>query len=148
MIERVLRDFAFAKWLEQLRRPESKKHTLRLFPEDAEKDDHETACCLGHACKAIIPNRIKWREGDDGVGPAWVADGIGTYLPPTVAKLLNITRRGMFITEHRSGQGVTYKKLTEINDFTSMSPQEIADVIEEKYRNNEFVPRQQGVISE
>ena len=147
MIERVLRDFAFAKWLEQLRRPESKKQMCMLFLNDVENVNHETACCLGHACKAIIPDDIKWRDAIGHGNEGWTADGIAGYLPRVMQELLDIGQDGEFLTGFNVPLGRVHKTLSSINDCTALTPQEIADIIEEKYRNNDFVPHQQGDVS-
>ena len=137
-------DEARQKWLAQLRSPDAKKTTGKL--EDF--DDRRKRCCLGHACHALGESR---RESISGHGKAVVQYGYDRalyQLPDSAAELLDITTSGRFknaITVKHTVSGYEgfsrlMTCLSDLNDDTTLTPSEIADVIEEQFKTDNFVP--------
>ena len=131
------------KWLDQLRDPEAGKTTEKL--ESSVKSNER--CCLGHACHALGSDReacadgIVYYDGEEGI------------LPRSVEQKLNITHRGDFkepiIVKFMKREDLPYglrpygterqvSDLIEVNDFTELTPQQIADVIEDQFRTGNF----------
>ena len=145
----ITRDYAFKKWLSVLRDPKSKKHVGSL----ESLHDSNTRCCLGHACHALHSNKTIF---EDKV--CYGAEKEYTFLPQKIAKLLNITPDGEFATPiHISRDysnidsdenvdedinylptSIGYNDLVSLNDDTILSPAEIANIIEEQYKNKNF----------
>ena len=139
------------KWLAQLRDPESKKTTEKL--ESSIKSNER--CCLGHACHALSADREAFADG------IVYYDGEEGILPRSVEQKLNITHRGDFkepitvrfmkrvdlpVGIRPYGTEIEANDLIEVNDFTDLTPKEIADVIEEQFRTNNFCPSWPGPI--
>ena len=124
-------------WLEQLRSPEAKKAQGKL--EDPDKPDHR--CCLGHACHILGLLRVvkipEWRAnecvfyGDGGWDSSW--------LPIEAREKLNVSLKGSFKTPV-TVDGITVNALSVVNDYTKLSLSEIADVIEEQFAADNFLP--------
>ena len=130
-----------AKWLAQLRSPKAKKTTLKL--EDFKKPNKR--CCLGHACHALGIKR-EVLESNYSLGNSIVHyENEPTYLPEEAYEKLDITSEGRFVTPveldhiHKYYKGDVYKNLARINDHTALTPAEIADVIEEQFKANNFI---------
>ena len=129
------------KWLDQLRDPESKK--ARGMLEDSK--DKNSRCCLGHACHALGIER-----DEDKKYSVIYYDCEDTNLPFGARNALDIDGRGSFkepvnITSvhHNSLTSVhedymTAYDLIDINDETDLTPQEIADVIEDQFNTGNF----------
>ena len=124
-------------WLEQLRSPEAKQAKGKL--EDVSAPDHR--CCLGHACHILGLPRVVKRETE------WAAKelvfygkdyGESSWLPLEARQKLNISLKGSFKTDVKVG-GISVNALSVINDYTKLSLSEIADVIEEQFKNNNFM---------
>ena len=126
MIKAVLRDFAFDAWLKQLRKPESGKHQRALFS----PFNKNHACCLGHACIALIPDMLEVNS----VGAYSGADGSCNTLPQILQEFLDILPSGNFeeAVVLRADM-VPCGSLAGVNDYTDLTPQQIADVIEAQY---------------
>ena len=139
------------KWLDQLRDPQARKTTEKL--ESSVKPNER--CCLGHACHALGSDReacadgIVYYDGEEGI------------LPRSVEQKLNITHRGDFkepiIVKFMKREDLPYglrpygterqvSDLIEVNDFTELTPQQIADVIEDQFRTGNFSPSWPGPI--
>ena len=123
------------KWLAQLRDPESKKQAGKL----ESLDDSNARCCLGHACHALgIERWVEYHE-----------DKIVTYdfrttnLPGSACNMLNIDILGEFKKEVLVN-GNFYRSLTEINDLTDLTPQEIADIVEDQFENDNLKEPYEG----
>ena len=121
-----------AKWLAQLRSPEAKQWTGEL----ESRDEPNKRCCLGHACHALKAERS---YTDDIVYYGWGQDMDSSTLPYSVAKKLNINNSGAMINSYVHGLDV-YSGLTIINDSGVFSLSEIADIIEEGFKKNNFYP--------
>ena len=95
-----------AKWLAQLRDPKSKYWMAEL----ESIDDPNKRCCLGHACHALgaiknvdYENEVRYTFGDD-----WDV----AYLPPGIAKMLNITNDGKLRQPYQvTPGGIHYENL-------------------------------------
>ena len=74
-----------AKWLAQLRDPESKMWIGEL----ENIDDRNKRCCLGHACHALQAARIEDFESNE-VKYIFEHDWQTSYLPLGIAEKLNI----------------------------------------------------------
>ena len=121
-----------AKWLAQLRSPEAQQWTGEL--ESLREPDRR--CCLGHACHALGAERS---YTDLTVYYGKGRDMDSSTLPYSVAKKLNITNSGAMINSYVHGNDV-YSGLTIINDCGVFSLSEIADIIEEGFKTNNFYP--------
>ena len=116
------------KWLAVLRDPESKKVTSIL----ESTGDPNARCCLGHACHALSLKRTMYDKS------RYVYyDYEFRQLPLRACEALEIDTNGSFkepivIKDHN------FYGLTGVNDGTSLTPQEIADVIEDQFKNNNF----------
>ena len=123
------------KWLEQLRKPESEKTYSKL-----ERYDNPNArCCLGHACHALGIEReeIKYYGEEHGVTYGNEHD----VLPKEAAEMLDITLSGSIREEVRidgfqNGRPRYFVTLTTLNDKTELTPQQIADIIEDLFLKN------------
>ena len=117
------------KWLSVLRAPESKKALGVL----ESSEDPNARCCLGHACHALGLKRT------EPAGSRYVHyDSKSQWLSKNARRALRIDSTGYF----RKPIIINGKKLTnlsQVNDWTSLTPQEIADVIEDQFDNNNFV---------
>ena len=129
-----------AKWLAQLRSPEAKKTTLKL--ENPKKPNNR--CCLGHACHALGIQR-EVLESKNTVNGWMVHYGEqASYLPDEASLKLAILCNGEFVNEikidhiHSYYANIEYKNLAQINDHTELTPAEIADIIEEQFKANNF----------
>ena len=118
------------KWLSQLRDPESKKETGQL----ESLDDSNTRCCLGHACHALGIKRLVESYAHEQEKVV-TYDFQNTNLPYSACNMLNINVLGEFKKEVLVN-GKYCQSLTEINDFTDLTPKEIADLIEEQFKEN------------
>ena len=119
-----------AMWLTQLRSPEAEQWTGEL----ESLDEPKKRCCLGHACHALQAER-SYTEN-------WVYYGSGrdmqsSTLPYSVAEKLNITPDGELFNCYVHGNDV-YGALTIINDSGVFSLSEIADIIEEGFKEGNF----------
>ena len=128
------------KWLAQLRSPEAKKTTLKL--ENSKNPDHR--CCLGHACHALGIQR-EVLESQNTVNGWMVHYGEQTsYLPDEASLKLAILCNGEFVNEikidhiHSYYANIEFENLAQINDHTELTPAEIADIIEEQFKANNF----------
>ena len=126
-----------AEWLAQLRSPEAKKAQGKL--EDPEKPDHR--CCLGHACHVFGLRRVvkvvEWKSrecvfyGETHEEASW--------LPYEARQKLNISLKGSFKAVV-AVDGITVNALSVVNDYTKLSLPEIADLIEEQFEADNFLP--------
>lgn len=148
-IERVLTDFARAKWLATLADPSSEKTTGKL--ENFAKPNER--CCLGHACHALAPK-------------SRVVEGTVVYyevqydkvLSPRMCRTLGITNTGGFkkhlmskeisvfkgdpdeFTSSRSNRKRDYYvSLAGVNDGTNLTPQEIGRLIADQFERDNFI---------
>ena len=123
-----------AKWLAQLRSPEAEQWTGKL--ENYEKPNKR--CCLGHACHVLKAKRSQVNSlheviyGDGN-------DANSAVLPHSVAEKLNITTDGELFNCYVHGNDV-YGALTIINDSGVFSLSEIANIIEEGFKEGNFYP--------
>ena len=123
-----------ARWLAQLRSLEAEQWTGEL--ENYDKPNKR--CCLGHACHVLQTKRKKI----DSLHKVIYGDGYdanGSTLPHSVAEKLNITNDGELIKCYVHGNDV-YGALTIINDSGVFSLSEIADIIEEGFKKDNFHP--------
>ena len=127
----LVRDFAFAKWADVLKDPESGKATTQLFS----TEDITIACCLGHACRALDPDCIYL---DDDYG--FLAEGQFEVLPHHLAELLGINPRGDFKCAVPYGAN-THISLSDLNDHSSIRPADIAHVILSQYKFGNFMTK-------
>lgn len=141
-------------WLNYLRRPESRRAKGRL----ENPVDVEHRCCLGHACAAfsisgIVPieRRVCNTKGTLSGRMFPVVfygkreDWSENKLPYFIAKMLDITTEGKFRKEVKIGNIFTtmygkFDSLVPMNDDIDISPQQIADVIQEQFEKDNFVP--------
>ena len=133
-----------ALWLEQLRRPESEKATGML--EDGEYEN--ARCCLGHACYAL---GIECEEEAIEIGGVLHTrvyyDHNYEVLSDEVAEMLDIDPNGHFeraveISDYYPDL-VQYNEflcLSDLNDRTDLTPQQIADVIEDQFVKGNMSP--------
>ena len=119
-----------AMWLTQLRSPEAKQWTGEL----ESLNWPEKRCCLGHACHALQAERS---YTDCYVYYGSDNDVESSTLPYSVAEKLNITNDGEMINCYVHGNDV-YGELTKLNDSGVFSLSEIADIIEEGFKKNNF----------
>ena len=127
------------KWLAQLRDPKSKKAIGKL--EDLK--NHNKRCCLGHACHALgVTRDIDTYTDRVSYDERW------GKLPESACRKLNIDRIGRLKNEilapNRDSNNSYYGNLTMLNDETKLTPQEIADVIEEQFERDNFIPFMYG----
>ena len=122
-----------AMWLAQLRSPEAKKAQGKL--EDPDKSNYR--CCLGHACHILgVQRKI--------AKPEWRANQCvfygceNSWLPLEAREKLNVSLKGSFKVPI-AVDGITVNALSVINDYTKLSLSEIADVIEEQFKNDNFI---------
>ena len=115
------------KWFGVLRDPESKKAVNKL----ESYTDKNARCCLGHACHALGIERkvMKFANG------IIVYENKSDTLPFSVCNMLNIQNTGKFKKEVLVGDE-PYWSLSRINDNTDLTPQEMADVIEDQFEND------------
>ena len=117
------------KWLTVLRDPESKK--TRGVLESSE--DENARCCLGHACHALGIPRIA--PSDSGY---ILYHSESKSLPMYARRALMVSRCGVFknsiVIDNKE-----FNNIAQVNDMTALTPQEIADVIEDQFDNNNFV---------
>ena len=125
-----------AQWLAQLRSPEAKQARGKL----EDPDDPNKRCCLGHACHILGLERTvkkpEWRASDcvfygKNCGEA-------SWLPREACKKLNVSLKGSFKVPV-AVDGITVNSLSIINDYTKLSLSEIADVIEEQFKADNFL---------
>ena len=120
------------KWFGVLRDPESKKITNKL--EDPE--DTNARCCLGHACHALgIEREVEFDPRKESHSVCY--DSSSIVLPDTVAYMLNITNVGDF-KKTIYVKSIPVSNLTQANDDTNLTPAEIADLIEDQIKNDNF----------
>ena len=117
------------KWLAVLRAPESKKHRAAL----EKPTDPNARCCLGHACHALDIKKSK--ESESGY---IYYDGELGILPKKAQKKLRVNPKGTFKNPVRIN-GIDLFDLVYVNDDTDLTPQEIADVIEDQFENDNFL---------
>ena len=123
-----------AKWLAQLRSPEAKQWTGEL----ESYDEPNKRCCLGHACHVLETERsVSLYNREVFYGSERDMDS--STLPYSVAEKLNIMNSGAMINAYVHGNDV-YSGLTIINDSGIFSLSEIADIIEEGFKKNNFYP--------
>ena len=119
-------DEAWDLWLKQLRDPSAKKAIRQL--ESAKTGGR---CCLGHACFVLLPPQSRETNQYDEV----LYDGYKALFPPSLAKLLNVTRGVKFvhpIVISKDGDEVEVISITGINDGTDYTLFQIADILEEQ----------------
>ena len=119
-------------WLAQLRSPEAKQWTGEL----ESLVEPEKRCCLGHACHVLQAERS---ETDHWVYYGSGRDMQSSTLPYSVCEKLNILNDGEFINFYVHGTD-DYSALTSLNDSGVFSLSEIADIIEEGFKKNNFYP--------
>ena len=117
------------KWFEVLRDPGSKKHIGRL--------EHNSLrpyarCCLGHACHALDIERQEWDKGD-----LILYGGCETILPQEAADKLGMNAAGQF-KKPVIFDGIGFLDLASLNDNSDIGLEEMANVIEEQFKNNNF----------
>ena len=125
-----------AKWLTQLRDPESKL----LIGELESIDDPNKRCCLGHACHALEAERTLDFTGQE-VYYSCGNDRDMAYLPLGIAEKLNITNNGKLRKPYQfTPRGFEYEDLAYLNDSGLVdSPAIMADIIEEQFKNDNFI---------
>ena len=117
------------KWLAVLRAPESKRASGIL----ESRYEENARCCLGHACHALGISRTV------PSGPGYVHyDSESKWLPMNARRALMVNSNGYF-KKSIIVDGRMFFSLAQLNDNTELSPQEIADVIEEQFENNNFL---------
>ena len=140
------------KWLAQLRHPDAMKARTEL----ENYEDPRQRCCLGHACHALgIKRKERMTEFTlDGPTNTNVVfyDESTTYLPAKARKKLNLTYNGEFRKPIKVSSSLAkyweetelfkaeFSNLAALNDLTPLGPNEIADVIEENFENDNFRP--------
>ena len=119
------------KWFAVLRAPESSKAVGVL----ESRTDENSRCCLGHACHALGIARTVPNES----APEYVRyDSESKWLPPAARRALRINANGNFKRSIEINDTVL-NSLSQVNDRTELSPAEIADVIEDQIRNDNFI---------
>ena len=131
-------------WLAEMRKPDTIKHTCEL----ESFHNANAMCCLGHACKALKePLDLQYSREDDAV---YVED-LGYELPDDVANVLGITTMGSIEEEKKAKLEKWIKdkfnpdslssthNLVEINDYSSLTIEQIADIVEYCYDNDFFM---------
>jgi|ERR1700733_13269058 len=114
-----------ALWVQALRSNQYTKIRAKL------RNTENGRCCLGVACDVSQISNWNWVQLDEKSCPTY--DGCGTdwqYMPPNVAKWFgfNNNNPSVIINGH-------LEKLSIINDTTSCSLSDIADLIETTYLN-------------
>ena len=117
------------KWLDFLR-GEGRRKAKGLLEKIAGYDKENPRCCLGHACVALGMKGVKDNTN-------MIYDGSSALLPLSAQIQLGISSDGSF-KECVSVGSATYSSLSTINDCTDLSPADIADVIEEQFKNDNF----------
>lgn len=122
------------KWIEYLKRPETKKHTDAL--EDSKNPD--CRCCLGHACHVLIPGLRETCHGDV------YYSGEDAYLPEELVKLLGMHS---FAGGAKAESGLntdkdlgSIKDLSYLNDAREITPQEIGAYLESVIMGGDDTP--------
>lgn len=122
------------KWIEYLKRPETKKHSGEL--EDF--DDNESRCCLGHACHIFSPE-TRYVSGDE------VKYGSSAKVPDLgICGMLGLhddcgsVRSEIPIDTISNHNELT--ALTELNDGTEATPQEIGAYLESVIMGGDDTP--------
>ena len=126
-----------AQWLAQLRSPKAKKAKGKL--EDPENPDQR--CCLGHACHIFGLQRAIRRTEYGAVSCVFYGggDGEASWLPYEARQKLNISLKGSFKADVEV-DGITVNALSVVNDYTRLSLPQIADLIEEQFEADNFLP--------
>ena len=105
--------------------------------------DHEARCCLGHYCaaKGLQAVAVKVYDLETGSKVLYTYDPQyekNIYaLPQHLAKSLGITKYGRFV-QSVVVEGRQMVGLTDVNDYTDLSPAQIADVIEQQFAAGNF----------
>lgn len=122
------------KWIDFLR--EEGRQKARNVLEDVQNP--EARCCLGHACK-VFENSVERTLvlGDNDTPVAVKYDKTQHVLPSKLQRKLNIDAYGKLRKPIKIENG-RYVDLVSINDSTNLSPAQIADVIEEQFKQRNF----------
>ena len=120
----------FKNWMKTLRDKKSGKAIGQLV--DYFQPDNK--CCLGHACSAA-----KLKPEIDEDCSTYSYNGEEVLMPKALCKKLNITKEGAFIN-NVDVNGKRFSDLAFLNDITSLTPAQIADVIEEQAKAKNFKP--------
>ena len=123
-----------AMWLAQLRDPESECWIGEL----ENIDDPNKRCCLGHACHALQAQREEDWESKEIIY-RFGGDYDVSYLPRGIAEKLNISIHGKF-RKSVIFRTVKAPDISCLNDSGLISsPAKIADIIEEQFKNDNFI---------
>lgn len=117
------REEAFKLWTEALRSGKYDKGTGLLHGRDNE------FCCLGVLCEVLGVNKeVIGADGYTIYGGDDIDQASGAVLPAEVAKFMQMDVSGQMINPILSGSD--QRSLTVINDYTSATFSDIADIIE------------------
>ena len=125
------------KWIEYLKRPETRKHKGSL--EDFE--DPECRCCLGHACHVLAPDTRTVINSDEQV----FYDEHSASMPDKLVLALGLYND----LGGAANIGETYLNvpkvhpttcLADLNDNTKITPQEIGAYLESVIMGGEDTP--------
>lgn len=117
-------------WLDALRSGEYKqgKHALHRLADNS-------FCCLGVLCDVVVKSDMVDIVVEEHSGVS-VYNGDALTLPLAIAEVAQINPFGGLLdggAVWSSGGHLPYRELTEINDYTDLTFNEIADIIEEKF---------------
>ena len=110
------------KWIEYLKRPE----TLKAQEELESFNDPEFRCCLGHACHVLAPETRTLRKYRVLYG------GQESYLPEALVEALGLYSNSgdLHFGEIKIAGFPNKHNLSELNDSTDITPQEIGAYLE------------------
>lgn len=135
-----------AIWLRALRDPSAEKHCGTL----EDYDNPKARCCLGHACVAFGLERAddQWTQDNYGDDIVLYGSHDGEYeetvLPKSLSMRLNLSPGGNFIEkveiegQNENGAPILFDSLVHVNDDSTLTLAQIADLIEEQNRKNNF----------
>lgn len=129
-------------WLDYLRAPGRRKTKYRL----EDPADPEARCCLGHACAALpglaersmgaLSDHCAIREYGRVEGVYY--DDADGGMPDAVCMALGVGPHAAFRRPVEI-DGRACESAADLNDYTDLTPAEIADVLEEQFSNGNMV---------
>jgi hypothetical protein len=121
------------KWIEYLKRPETKKFTENL----ENPEDPEARCCLGHACHVLAPET----RNLDNDGDVLYGDDVA-FLPDSLVEQLGMWTYEGGANDRDIFADLGYRAccLSVLNDNTDISPQEIGEYLQTVIMGGEHTP--------
>lgn len=123
------------KWIDYLKRPETKKETHRL----ENPMDTDARCCLGHACYILGAERVERHDrieyfGNENYTPHQIVEELGLY-----------DRTGRIIgssafDNYTNFEEFSFYSLSVLNDMTDITPQKIGEYLESVIEGGEKTP--------